>query len=163
MEVEGLYANGPGEKLKVFSMFDGTGNLTGSRYEMSVQYRGRAGNPDNAIAFKVVLGGGTPVETNFAQRTAGVRNLNAGQTYFWQASWTPTSFRVLVRDGGATGSVIYDLSLPAPAASPYAPSPHYAYLGATSGTFGLDTGSWPMAVYRNVWLSDKPRPASLGR
>lgn len=164
MEVEGLYGNGPSQKMKVFSMFDGTGNLTGSRYELSAQYRGLNGNPTNAIAFKAVWGNvNVSLEPDLAKRGASTMFLNPAQTYFWQGIWTATSFRLVIRDGGLNGSVIYDYTLNAPGGTgPYAPSPHYAYLGATSGPFGIDTGSWPGVTYRNVWLSDKPRPASLG-
>jgi hypothetical protein len=88
--------------------------------------------------------------------------LNAAQTYFWQGTWTGSSFRLVIRDGGPTGAVIYDRTLSAPGGGTYGPSPHYAYLGATSGRYGVDTGSWPGVTYRNVWLSDKPRPTSLG-
>ena len=164
MEVEGLYPNGPGEKLKVFSMFDGTGNLTGSRYELSAQYRGLAGNPNNAISFKAVWGDvNVRLEPDLAKRNGSVLSLNPAQTYFWQGSWNPSAFRLVIRDGGINGGVIYDYTIPAPGGTgPYAPTPHFAYLGATSGPFGQDTGSWPGVTYRNVWLSDKPRPQSLG-
>ncbi len=40
VEVEGLYGNGPGGKLKILSMLDGTGNLYASKYLFNVQYRG---------------------------------------------------------------------------------------------------------------------------
>jgi hypothetical protein len=164
MEVKGLYANGPAEKMKVFSMFEGTGNLTNSRYEMSAQYRGLSGNPNNCISFKAVWGDlNVRLEPDLARRQAAIINLNPAQWYYWQANWTPNSFRLIVRDGGMTGAVLYDYGQTAPAGTgPYAPSPHYVYLGATSGQYGIDTGSWPGAVYRNVWLSNKPRPASMG-
>jgi hypothetical protein len=163
MEVEGLYVNGPDAKMKVFSMFDGTGNLTGSRYEMSAQYRGLAGNPNNCISFKVVWGSSSVIiEPDLALRQQSVLSLNAAQTYFWQGTWTSSSFRLVIRDGGPTGGVVYDRTLSAPGPGTYSPSPHYAYLGATSGRYGQDTGSWPGVTYRNVWLSDKPRPTSLG-
>jgi hypothetical protein len=163
MEVEGLYVNGPEAKLKVFSMFDGTGNLTGSRYEMSAQYRGRPGNPDNCISFKAVWGNTSVIiEPDLGLRQQSVMALNPAQTYFWQGTWTSSSFRLVIRDGGPSGGVIYDRTLSAPGGGTYAPSPHYAFLGATSGRYGVDTGSWPGVTYRNVWLSDKPRPTSLG-
>lgn len=163
MEVEGLYVNGPEAKMKVFSMFDGTGNLTGSRYEMSAQYRGRSGNPDNCISFKAVWGSTSNIiEPDLGLRQQSVMALNAAQTYFWQGTWTSSSFRLVIRDGGPAGGVIYDRTLSAPGGGIYGPSPHYAYLGATSGRYGVDTGSWPGVTYRNVWLSDKPRPTSLG-
>jgi hypothetical protein len=168
VEVEGLRPNGPGtsegSKLKVFSMMDGTGDLISSRYQLSVQYRGVNGNPDNAISFKAVWGDrDVKLEPDFAQRAAGVRALDPARTYFWQATWTPTTFRLVVRDDSSTGNVIYDRAITAPPGTgPYAPTPHFAYLGANSGFYNTETGSWPGAIYRNVWLSDKPRPASLG-
>jgi len=163
MEVEGLYANGPDAKMKVFSMFDGTGNLTGSRYEMSAQYRGLSGNPNNCISFKAVWGSSSVIiEPDLGLRQQSVMSLNQAQTYFWQGIWTSSSFRLVIRDGGPNGGVIYDRTLSAPGGGTYSPSPHYAYLGATSGRYGVDTGSWPGVTYRNVWLSDKPRPTSLG-
>jgi hypothetical protein len=164
MEVKGLFPNGPAEKMKVFSMFDGTGNLTNTRYEVSAQYRGRNGNPDNAISFKAVWGDlDVRLEPDLAQRHAGVVAFNPADWYFWQGIWTSNSFRLVIRHQGPEGSLIYDRRITAPSGTgPYAPSPHFAYLGATSGQYGIDTGSWPNVTYRNVWLSDKPRPTALG-
>jgi hypothetical protein len=164
VEVKGLRANGPGGKLKILSMSSTTGDLVGDPYELSVQYRGVNGNPDNAISYKAVWGSqGIRLEPDLATRAASVVSLDPGRTYFWQASWNPTSFRLVVRDGGPNGGVIYDRTATAPAGTgPYAPSPHYVYLGATSGVFGSDAGSWPGAVFRNVWVGNKPRPAALG-
>jgi hypothetical protein len=42
----------------------------------------------------------------------------------------------------------------------YAPSPMYAYLGINES--GAETGSFPNAIYRNLWIGDKPRPRALG-
>jgi hypothetical protein len=164
VEVEGLRPNGPGQKLKIFSMMDGSGDLINSRYQLSVQYRGVAGNPDNCISFKAVWGDrDVKLEPDFGQRAAAVMALDPSRTYLWQALWTSTTFRLVIRDGGVGGTVIYDRSVTAPQRTgPYAPSPHFAYLGANSGAYGTETGSWPGVMYRNVWLSDKPRPASLG-
>jgi hypothetical protein len=69
----------------------------------------------------------------------------------------------VVREDSATGNVIYDRTISAPPGTgPYAPAPHFAYLGANSGAYNTETGSWPGVVYRNVWLGDRARPASLG-
>jgi hypothetical protein len=164
VEVQGLRANGPGQKLKIFSMMDGTGDLISSRYQLSVQYRGINGNPDNCISFKAVWGDkDVKLEPDFGQRAAGVMALDPTRTYLWQASWTSTTFRLMIRDGGPGGAVIYDRSITAPAGTgPYSPSPHYVYLGANSGAYGTETGSWPGAVYRNLWVGNRTRPASLG-
>jgi hypothetical protein len=164
VEVEGLHPNGPDHKLKILSMFDGPGNLIGSRYESAVHYRGVNGNPENCISFKTVWGDhDIKLEPDFAARAAGVRLLNPTTTYLFQATWAANAFLVIVKEGGVNGTVIYNHAETAPPGTgPYAPAPHYAYLGATTGLFQSDAGSWPGATYRNVWLANRERPASLG-
>jgi hypothetical protein len=56
VEVEGLQPNGLGVKSRIFSMMDGGNNLYRSKFLFNVQYRGVAGNPDNAISYKVLMG-----------------------------------------------------------------------------------------------------------
>lgn len=153
MEVEGL-APTAGSKLAIFSMAQGLGGVNGSPYEMFAQYRGSPGNPDYCINFKAVMGG-PALEGNSSQRAASVVRLDPGTTYFWQGTWTQTSYRLVVRAGGANGSVVYDLGLSG--GGSYTPAPHVAYIGINSGD-----GSFPGMVVRNVWLSSKARPASLG-
>jgi hypothetical protein len=164
VEVEGLRPDGPGQKLKIFSMSDTVGDLIASRYQLSVQYRGLNGNPDNCIAFKAVWGNDSVrLEPDFGQRAAAVMALDPAQTYYWQGSWNPSSFRLVIRSGGIAGNVIYDRTISAPAGTgPYAPNPHFAFLGANSAVFNTETGSWPGVTYRNVWIGDKSRPTSLG-
>jgi hypothetical protein len=163
MEVEGLAPNGPGAKQSIFAMGQGTGTVTGNPFEMFAQYRGSAGNPDNCITFKAVWGSTAyKLEFDFGGRASAVTSLNASTTYFWQGSWTPTTFRLVVKDGGVNGSTIYDRTISTPGGGPYAPSPHVAYLGSNAGAMGTDTGSYPGMVVRNVWLSGRPRPSSLG-
>jgi hypothetical protein len=164
VEVKGLRANGPGtqegSKLKIFSMMDGTGDLIASRYQLSVQYRGVNGNPDNCISFKAVWGDrDVKLEPDFAQRAASVQALDPSRWYLWTATWTATTFRLVVRQDSATGTVIYDRTAPAPPGTgPYAPSPHFVYLGANSGAYGTETGSWPGVTFRNLWVGTGPRP-----
>ncbi len=160
VDVEGLYPNAAGQKLKIFSMLDGTGNLLDSRYLANVQYRGGDdANPNNGISFKALFGSDArKFEPNFAHRT--VRLLDPSTTYLWKASWGSGEFRLVVKDadGGATA---YDYGVPT--SGTYAPSPHYAYLGANNRSFGsVEDGSRPGAVYRNVWIGNRPRPSSLG-
>jgi hypothetical protein len=164
VEVEGLRPNGPGQKLKIFSMSDTVGDLIASRYQLSVQYRGLNGNPDNCISFKAVWGNDSVrLEPDFGQRAAAVMALDPAQIYYWQGTWNPAAFRLVIRSGGISGNVIYDRTITAPSGTgPYAPSPHFAFLGANSAVFNTETGSWPGVTYRNVWIGDKPRPTSLG-
>lgn len=161
MEVQGLAPNGPNHKLKIFSMLDGPGDLIASRYQLAAHYRGITGNPDNCIAFKAVWGNPNVIlEPDIAKRNASVVLLDPSRVYLWRGIWTANSFRLLVTTGG---TVVHDNTISAPAGTgPYAPSPHFAYLGATSGLFKSDAGSWPGAVYRNVWIGSGPRPSNLG-
>lgn len=154
VEVSGLYPNHPGEKSRIFSMADGTARLFDSPYLFNVQYRGLNGNPPNAISFKVLNGGDAfKFEPDFTQRANGVRALNPNTVYLWTATWG-TTFRLVVREGGATGPVIYDLSMPT--SGTYNPVPHTVYLGATDAN--IESGSWPGAIYRNLWVGRGPRP-----
>ena len=167
MEVEGLRPDGPGPKLKVFSMSDGTGDVYRSNYLLVAQYRGLEGNPDNSIAYKALLGEPAyKLEPDFGARQAGVMRLDPSRGYFWKGTWG-NFFRLVVRDG-VNGATLYDQGMSlsdlgfSPSAATYNPTPHFAYLGANNGPFKEEDGSWPGAVYRNVWIGRGPRPQSLG-
>lgn len=156
VEVSGLFPNHPGEKSRIFSMADGTPRLFDSPYLFNVQYRGLNGNPPNAISFKLLHGGESfKYEPDFTARAAGVRTLNPDTVYLWTATWG-SSFRLIVREGGASGPVIYERSTGTP--GNYNPVPHTVYLGATDAN--IESGSWPGAIYRNLWVGSGPRPAT---
>jgi len=167
MEVEGLRPGGPGGKPKVFQMMDSPDGLPSRSLSMiNAQYRGRPGNPDHSVAFKAVLGSlsdAAVVEPDLAKRNQSVLMLDPSRTYFWQGIWTPHSFRLVVRDGSMEGSVLYDYTMNAANSGVgFAPSPHYAFIGTNYERFVADTGTFPGMTVRNVWLSSKTRPASLG-
>jgi len=157
--VEGLAPDAPGSKFKIFSMQSGTGNLIDNQYMSNVQYRGGIdGNPDNSISFKALYGSfadNRKFEPSSAFRL--VRRLDPSKAYFWKWTWG-SQVRLVVQEG-IGGPTVYDYSVPT--AGTYAPSPHYAYLGAnTQGS--VEEGSRPGAIIRQVWISDKPRPDTLG-
>jgi hypothetical protein len=164
MDVEGLQANAPGDKGKVFGMQEGTQDFISNRYRVDIQYRGTTGVPPNAITWRVLYGSATDTSVRYepdtAKRFASVYLLNPATTYHWKAIWGP-DFRLIVREGGVAGTEIYNYGLPTPKGT-YSPNPHTAYLGAPVGTSGTESASIAGTVYRNVWLSNKPRPASLG-
>ena len=164
MDVEGLQANAPGDKAKVFGMQEGQDDFITNRYRVDIQYRGTTGVPPNAIQWRVLYGSADDLSVRYepdtAKRFASVYLLNPATTYHWKATWG-TAFRLVVREGGMTGSVLYDYGLPTPNGR-YAPSPHYCYLGAPVGRSGTESASIANTVYRNVWIGNKPRPASLG-
>ena len=164
MDVEGLQANAPGDKSKVFSMQEGTTNFTDNRYRVDIQYRGTTGVPPNAITFRALYGSATDTSVRYepdtATRFASVYQLNPSTKYYWKATWG-TEFRVTVKEGGINGNTFYNVGM-ASTKGTYSPNPHYAYLGAPVATSGIESASVPGAIYSNVWLGNTARPASLG-
>ena len=164
MDVEGLRANAPGDKSKVLGMQEGQTDFITNDYRVDVQYRGVSGFPPNAIQWRVIYGDAEDLDVRYepdtAKRLASVFLLNPATTYHWKFTWG-SDIRLVVRDGGITGAAFYDYGLAAPRGF-YGPSSHYAYLGAPVGRSGTEAASIGGAIYRNVWLSARPRPASLG-
>jgi hypothetical protein len=163
MEVTGLHPDGPGGKPKIFQLLDFTGQPSASSYMINAQYRGSPGNPDNCVAFKAVLGNLTSavVEPDLVKRGNSVIVMNPSHWYLWQGLWTPTSFRLVIKDGGVNGTVIYDYQMDAPSGN-FSPAQLYAYVGTNYETYSAGTGTFPGMTVRNVWLGNKPRPTSLG-
>jgi hypothetical protein len=164
MDVEGLRPNGPGDKAKVFGMQQGQDDFITNKYRVDVQYRGAAGFPPNAITFRALYGSADDLDVRYepdtATRFASVFSLNPAAVYNWKATWG-SEFRVTVRDGGTNGVAIYNVGVKS-TNGVYAPNPMYAYLGAPTGRSGAESASIPGTIYRNVWLSSKPRPDTLG-
>jgi hypothetical protein len=163
MDIEGLRGNAPGDKAKVMGMQEGQGDFITNRYRVDIQYRGTAGFPPNAITFRALFGSGDDLDLRFepstATRMASVFLLNPTTTYYWKTTWGP-EFRVEVREGGITGTTIYNQGMGTKGT--YAPNPQYAYLGAPVGRSGTESASIAGTIYRNVWLGSRPRPTSLG-
>jgi len=164
MDVEGLRPNGPGDKTKVFGMQEGQSDFITNKYRVDVQYRGAAGFPPNAITFRALYGSADDLSVRYepdtATRFASVFSLNPATVYNWKATWG-SEFRVQVRDGGTNGLLLYNVGVKS-TKGVYAPSPMYAYLGAPTGRSGAESASIPGTIYRNVWLSNRPRPDTLG-
>src|SRR5262245_13214719 len=142
VEVTGLGPGGSPGKARIFSILDRLG-VPGSsaKYSINVQYRGAGGAPDNCIAWKSVLGDNAhSLEPNTDERYASVYVLDPSKVYLWQAFWTPTSVRVVVREGGATGPTLYDFTVRATSnTTDWNPSVMYAFLGTNNALYtGFD-------------------------
>ena len=158
VEVEGLRPNGPDHKLKVFTMNDRDADPSFSDMYMAAMYRGIDGNPPNCISFKAVFGSQARIaEPNGPERNASVRMLNPAGTYFWKATWG-SEFRLLVVEGGIAGNSIYEM---AKSVGGTLRGTH-AWLGSNQARTGSDAGTFPGATYRNLWIGNRPRPATLG-
>src|SRR5204863_2176399 len=134
MDVEGLRANGAGDKAKVFGMQEGQDDFITNRYRVDIQYRGVNGVPPNAITFRALYGSADDLsrryEPDTTTRFASVFPLNPANTYYWRATWG-SEFRVVVKDGGSNvsgidGAQFYNVGIASLKGS-YAPNPHYCY------------------------------------
>jgi hypothetical protein len=164
MDVEGLRANASGDKAKVFGMQEGDSDFITNRYRIDIQYRGTTGAPPNAIQWRVIYGNADDLNVRYepdtAKRFASVFNLVGSTTYHWKFTWGP-NVRLTMVEGGLGGNTLYDFGMPSPRGQ-YNPNPHVAYLGAPVGRSGGESATIPGTIYRNVWLSDRPRPTTLG-
>jgi hypothetical protein len=160
MEVQGLRANAPGDKSKVFGMQEGTGDYITDPYRVDIQYRGTAGFPPNSITFRALYGSGDDLAVRYEPTTevrlASVYALNPNTVYYWKATWG-SQFRVIVKEGGINGREIYNVARNSPNGT-YNPRPMYAFIGTPTGRSGAESASIPGTIYRNVWISARPRP-----
>jgi hypothetical protein len=163
MEVKGLRANASGDKSKVFGMMQGNPDSTDyitNPYRVDVQYRGTGGSPPNSITYRVLYGSADDLSVRYEptteQRLTSVKNLDPNAWYYWRYIWGKT-VRVQVFEGGPTGRVIYDITRNSGNGS-YNPQPQYAFVGTPTGRSGAESASIPGTIYRNVWISTRPKP-----
>jgi len=163
VEVTGLAPGGPCCKVRVFSILDRVGALSSSSpYSMNAQYRGVNGNPDNCICFKAVFGNNAlGLEPTTAQRLGMSYVLDPSKVYLWRGVWTRDSYRLIVREGGATGPLVYDFGIQSRQAN-WNPSKMFAFLGTDNGRFDVLDGTLRGITLRNLWVGSTPRPSSLG-
>jgi len=165
MEIAGLHPNGPGSKLKLFSMHDSTASNYNSPWLFTVQYRGVNGNPDNSISFKMRLADPAfQLEADGNDRAKNVFALNPANYYFFRAMWD-NGLHLTVQNG-IGGSKFSDLDYKTAdffdGVHKYQPTPHYAYLGSNDEREGPENGTFPGEIVRAVYIGVNPRPASLG-
>jgi hypothetical protein len=164
VEIKGLRANEPGDKSKVFGMMegspDGGNDYITNRYRVDVQYRGTTGFPPNSITYRVLYGSADDLNVRYEptteQRLSAVRALDPNTYYYWRYTWGRT-VRVTVQAGGPNGPFIYDVQRNSGNGS-YNPQPHYAFIGTPAGRSGAESATIPGTIYKNVWISTRPRP-----
>src|SRR5207302_7490233 len=97
-------------------------------------------------------------------RGKNVVSLDPSHFYFFQAMWS-NGFRLIIQNSVGSGT-FYDLQYTSfdyfNRVIPYQPNPHFAYLGANNQREGPEDGTFPGEIVRNVFIGNRPRPASLG-
>ena len=150
--VTNLITNSEGDKTKIFSMAEGYGDVTANERRMSVEKRGDG--PPGAVAWRFITNA-DQIDTEGAERV--IRNFSPNLVYFFEADWRDGFFRVRINEGGVAGNNIYDFGKPYKGF--YRPVPHVVYLGGGPARGGPQGQTVPEMIIRQVWLSQRPRPA----
>lgn len=158
--VTGFDEGSPGDKSKIMSMQEGFGDITTNDYRFTAEKRGRSYPVPGAVTFRMINGDSRNEDfINDGFRT-GVA-FSDEIWYFWKITWNNTSGSLEVRENGPSGRVIYARSVGTNGHA-YRPVPHVVHLGAPVGRGGPQDATVPGAIFKNLWVSSRPRPAFPG-
>jgi hypothetical protein len=155
--VTNLHFNTEGDKTKIISMIQGDDDqsITTNDRRFTLEKRG---NPPGIVAWRM-LTSNEQIDTVGKERV--VRQFSPSKTYLWKATWGGNRYDAEIREGGANGAVMYRFGKHYRGV--YDPAPHRAFIGGPAGRAGLDSGTVPGIVVRQVWISANPRPAFANR
>jgi hypothetical protein len=159
--VTGMHYDTNGDKTKVFSMYNSNSDapgsdLTTSKWRMTVEKRGDdvGGDANFRLSWKFIAGNLDDFVEAGPERRAFIP-FAADKAYLWRATWGDI-FRVEIREGGASGPVLYDEGEHYNGV--YRPDPHWVHIGAPIPRAGETHATIPGMIVRNVWVSSQPRP-----
>jgi hypothetical protein len=152
--ITNLATNTEGDKTKVMAMSEGLDDLVTNDRRMTVEKRG---DPEGIVAWRLITRD-DQVDTEGAEREFVA--FDPAQSYLFTATWNGI-FNLRIQRGGASGPTIYNKGKHYQGA--YDPDPHYVFIGAPSGRSGLTAATVPGMVVRNVWVSPRPRPSTIGQ
>jgi hypothetical protein len=150
--VTNMPANTKGQKQKVMGMAQGYDEFIENDRRVSVEKRG---DPPGVIAWRF-LTHDDRIETEGAERVA--YPFLKEQLYFYNIDWHNNHFQVTINEGGVNGKNVYDYGKNWHG-RPYDPNPHVIYVGAPVGRSGSASATIENTVYRQIWVSSRPRPA----
>jgi hypothetical protein len=152
--ITNVATNTEGDKTKVFAMSEGLDDIVTNDRRMTVEKRG---DPEGIVAWRFITRD-DQVDTEGAEREFVA--FDPGQAYLWTATWNGI-FNLRIQRGGASGPTIYNKGKHYQGV--YDPNPHYAFIGSPAGRSGITAATVPGMIVRNVWISPRPRPASIGQ
>lgn len=139
-----------GDKTKIMAMAEGYDDITTNNRRMTFEKRA-----DGLVAWRLITHN-DQIDTIGAERQ--FVQFNLVDTFFFQLAWHANRFDVLIKQGGENGRVIYNQNKHY-AGTPYDPDPHVVYIGGPGGRAGVNSGSVPNIVIRQVWVSPNRRPS----
>jgi hypothetical protein len=150
--VTNMPANTKGQKQKVMGMAQGYDEFIENDRRVSVEKRG---DPPGVIAWRF-LTHDDRIETEGAERQP--YPFQKDLSYFFNIDWHNNHFQVTINEGGVSGKNAYDYGKNWKG-RPYDPTPHVIYVGAPTGRSGSASASIENTIYRQIWVSNRPRPA----
>jgi len=161
-EISMMILNGdegnPGDKSKVFAMQEGPdiNDITTDDYRMTAELRGRNYGAPGSVTFRIICGDGVSRDAERDQV-----NFNSSIWYFWRFTWRVGTARLEVKENGPNGRTVFDHTT-GTGGHPYRPEPHLVHLGSPAGRGGLLDATMPGIIIKNLWVSNRPRPAFPG-
>jgi hypothetical protein len=150
--ITNMATNTEGDKTKVMAMSEGLDDLVTNDRRFTVEKRG---DPEGIVAWRFITRD-SQIDTEGAEREFVA--FDPGQAYLFTTTWNGF-FNLRIQRGGSSGETIYSKGKGYEGL--YDPNPHYAFIGAPSGRSGITAATVPGIIVRNVWISPRPRPASL--
>jgi hypothetical protein len=144
------------DKSKVFSMQEGSGDITANDYRMTAELRGSSYTLPGAVTCRIIDGDATN-EHNIHDCARIQNSFDSSRWYFWSFTWSSTSANLTVRRDNEAGAVLYSQSVTM--VRTYNPQPHTLYLGAPVGRAGnADATISGGPIYKNVYAGPSARP-----
>jgi hypothetical protein len=145
------------DKSKVFSMMEGTGDITTNDYRMTAELRGALYTTPGAVTFRIITGEADD-EEQIHDATRVPLAFNSSRWYFWSFTWDSGSARLTVRTDNETGGIVYSQGVGF--SHVYRPNPHTLFLGAPVGRAGnQDATISGGPIYKNVFAGPSARPS----
>jgi hypothetical protein len=95
--VTGFDEGSPGDKSKIMSMQEGTGDITTNDYRFTIEKRGQSYSVPGATTFRIIVGGGADAIFDGTRLPVAYSD---EVWYFWKASWGLDFAQVEVRENG---------------------------------------------------------------
>jgi hypothetical protein len=151
-----------GDKTKIMSMQEGTGDITTNDYRFTVEKRGATYPSPGQVRIRIIAGDADDhgrIFDSAPQQPPLVKNV----WYFVRLTWGASRARLQIfnanGDTGALGSSVLDYDM-GYGGYTYKPVPHTAWLGAPVGRAGTPDASVPNMTVKWLWIgaAGTPRP-----
>ena len=155
-----------GDKTKIMSMQEGTGDITTNDYRFTVEKRGATYPSPGQVRIRAILGDADDhgrIFDSAPQQPPLVKNV----WYFVRLVWGAGRIRLQIfnanGDTGALGSSVLDYDM-GYGSYTYKPVPHTAWVGAPVGRAGTPDASVPNMTVKWLWIgaAGTPRPGFAG-